>query len=317
MQAIAFDFEHKRSWALAPGEIAPAMAAGAYVWLDLDAPPSAAELAQWGAALPTDLRQDLANPAFVGHYARHPEALHLCLPCCAVSGGEPRPQRLDAVLREQMLLTVHGGPHPVIDAMRVDVETDFAEHARSPSFLLYELFDHALEQAAAAQGALSDEVAALQLELRGTLTEALFRRSGALGGALLDYRRHLLALRAILAELAGRRSRWVSEPTQQALGSMTGRAERLLEEVLADREILAETLSLNMSMIAFRTNQTIRRLTVVSIVFLPLTFLVGVYGMNFEHMPELGWRWGYAAFWLLALAITGGVVALLRRRDLL
>jgi magnesium transporter len=72
-----------------------------------------------------------------------------------------------------------------------------------------------------------------------------------------------------------------------------------------------------MSLVAHKTNRTMSRLTVVSIIFLPLTFLCGVYGMNFEVLPEKDWDYGYLYFWMLVAAITGGLLWLMRRNKVL
>jgi magnesium transporter len=87
--------------------------------------------------------------------------------------------------------------------------------------------------------------------------------------------------------------------------------------MLVDRDILSESMNLYMSLVSHRTNQVMKKLTAVSVVFLPLTFLVGVYGMNFEILPELRWRFGYAYFWALVAAVVGGLLLLLRRSRLL
>jgi magnesium transporter len=63
-----------------------------------------------------------------------------------------------------------------------------------------------------------------------------------------------------------------------------------------------------------RLNEVMKTLTVVATLFIPLTFLVGVYGMNFQHMPELRWRWGYPAVWGVMLAVTAGLLLWFRRR---
>ena len=63
--------------------------------------------------------------------------------------------------------------------------------------------------------------------------------------------------------------------------------------------------------------EVMKKLTVVNVVFLPLTFLCGIYGMNFDRLPELHWNLGYAWFWLLVAVIVTGVVALSRRARLL
>jgi magnesium transporter len=84
-----------------------------------------------------------------------------------------------------------------------------------------------------------------------------------------------------------------------------------------DRDILSDSLNNYMSMVAHRTNRVMGKLTVVSVIFLPLTFLCGVYGMNFEVLPELKWEWGYYAFWGAVGAIVLGLGAVMRRMRLL
>jgi len=121
----------------------------------------------------------------------------------------------------------------------------------------------------------------------------------------------------VLTDLASRKSRFVSEATQPFLANMVGTVERVLQDLLADREILSDSLNLHMSAVSHRTNEVMRRLTVVSVLFLPLTFLVGVYGMNFDDQPELHWRIGYPLFWLVAFGITATLLVLLGRKKLL
>lgn len=72
--------------------------------------------------------------------------------------------------------------------------------------------------------------------------------------------------------------------------------------------------NLQLSLASQKTNQVMRILTVFSAFFLPLTFLVGVYGMNFEFMPELAWRWGYPGIWVVMILVTVGIAAWFRHR---
>ncbi|HEY5825915.1 MAG TPA: CorA family divalent cation transporter, partial [Cyclobacteriaceae bacterium] len=57
-----------------------------------------------------------------------------------------------------------------------------------------------------------------------------------------------------------------------------------------------------------RMNEVMKVLTVISTIFMPLTFIVGVYGMNFDFMPELNWKWGYGMVWAIMIAITVGMI---------
>ena len=61
-------------------------------------------------------------------------------------------------------------------------------------------------------------------------------------------------------------------------------------------------------------NQIIQVLTIISTIFIPLTFIVGVYGMNFRHMPEIYWKHGYTAIWVLMALITGGLLYYFKRK---
>lgn len=94
---------------------------------------------------------------------------------------------------------------------------------------------------------------------------------------------------------------------RENLDAMFTWADELLEE-------LDTLLSLQLGLASHRTNQTMRMLTVISAFFLPLTFIVGVYGMNFRHMPELDQRWGYPAALLLCLGVAIGIGAWFRRQ---
>jgi magnesium transporter len=74
------------------------------------------------------------------------------------------------------------------------------------------------------------------------------------------------------------------------------------------RELLSSSLDAYLSVVSNRMNEVMKTLTLVSTVLLPMTFVAGVYGMNFDHMPELHWKYGYAVAWALMLTIGGGMV---------
>ncbi len=97
------------------------------------------------------------------------------------------------------------------------------------------------------------------------------------------------------------------QDVRENLDAMFTWADELLEE-------LDTLLNLQLGLASHRTNQTMRMLTVVSAFFLPLTFIVGVYGMNFTYMPELNQRWGYPGALLLCLAVALGIGLWFRRR---
>jgi magnesium transporter len=118
----------------------------------------------------------------------------------------------------------------------------------------------------------------------------------------------------LLSELGNRRSAYVNESTQPALITMSETLERLGGDLTTEREVLNETLNLYMGMVSHRTNKVVNRLTIISVIFLPLSFLCGVYGINLKGAPEFEWEHGYLYFWVLCIMITVGLLYFMRRR---
>jgi magnesium transporter len=227
-------------------------------------------------------------------------------------------ERVSVTLGERFMVTIHRGRVQFLDGVRQDYRADFVSFAKTPSFLLYEIWDHLIANYLDAQTIMGDRVERLQDELRReTVDDGVFARVSALGADLLHFRKLLLPVRATLADMSTRRSLVLSEATQTFLANMVGTVDHLLQDMLVDRDILTEALNLHMSMVSHRTNQVMKKLTVVSVVFLPLTFLVGVYGMNFEIFPELRWHYGYVYFWGLVVAAVATLLYVLRRSRLL
>jgi magnesium transporter len=93
-----------------------------------------------------------------------------------------------------------------------------------------------------------------------------------------------------------------SDPIAQDAIDMYRRIETMIEDV---NERSVSLINLNLSVSSQRSNEVMRFLTIYSAFFMPLTFLVGVYGMNFQFMPEINWRWGYAFCWFLMIGMAG------------
>jgi magnesium transporter len=98
------------------------------------------------------------------------------------------------------------------------------------------------------------------------------------------------------------------------LQDVVDNASRLAYNANQMYEDAKNLLTIHLSLASHRTNEVMRVLTIFSVFFMPLTFVVGVYGMNFRHMPELGWQLGYGAVWVLMIIITGIIFAWFRRK---
>ena len=318
---VALDFKNKRETAIALHAATAAMTDGLFVWVDLDVgdrEEARQVLSTLGLVSDEVIDMSLRDEPST-QYGRHDGYVHLVVSGYRQVEDDFRLERVSVTLGERFLLTIHAGPVAFLQGVRSEYSRDFLRFAHTPSFLLYEIWDHLITNYLDVQQAMGDRVERLQEELHGgdEVDDSVFGRVSRLGADLLHFRKVLLPTRATLADLSTRRTLLLSEATQRLLGNMVGSVDHLLQDMLVDRDILSESLNLYMSMVGHRTNKVMKKLTGVSVVFLPLTFLVGVYGMNFENLPELKWRFGYGYFWILVTVVVGGLLVLLRRGRLL
>ena len=89
---------------------------------------------------------------------------------------------------------------------------------------------------------------------------------------------------------------------------------QVMEIIETQREMGASLTDLYMSSISNRLNEVMKVLTILASVFIPITFLAGVYGMNFDYLPELHWKFAYPLFWLVCIGVTAALLVYFRRR---
>jgi magnesium transporter len=318
MHVVDFDFVNKVEKTISFEQAHAAMAAGRFVWIDLTAYDrnEASTLLQALQIIAEETIDDALRNEPATQHARYENYIHIVLSGCRQRKQNFDLERVDVILAERFMVTVHRGPVAFLSSVRRDYRSDFLRFARSPSFLIYELWDHLLENYLHVQKLMEERVEFLQNELRGEVDDGVFARLSELGADLLHFRKVLLPARAVLTDLSSRRSLFISEATQPFLANMVGTLEHVLQDLLVDRDILSESLNLYMSVVSHRTNEVMKRLTVVSVIFMPLTFLCGVYGMNFAVLPELQWKFGYGLFWGVALVIVVTLSLLMRRAKL-
>jgi magnesium transporter len=314
-----FDFANKLERQIPMSMIKPSMKSGKFVWVDVDVAnveEARQNLTTLDLCAPEILEDALTrDPAT--QLSRYDDYIHIVMSGCRLQGDKFDLERVDVIVGESFMLTLHKGRPVFLEAVRRAYRADFLRFAKSPSFLLYELWDHLIDNYLSIQGRLELRVERIQAALIGEIDDSIFRQISELSVDLLELRKVVLPARTVLTDLSSRRSIFVSEATQPFLANMVGTLERVLQDVLVARDILSGSLDLYMSMVSHRTNRVMNRLTVVSVIFLPLTFLCGVYGMNFEILPETKWEHGYLFFWLMTGSIVGGLVWLLRRSKLL
>ncbi len=319
--AVALDFATKQHRKISIDEVKEAMdGERKFVWIDVDIAnreEARKILTKVEYMYAPEILEDALSREPATQIGRYENFLHLVLSGCRLSGHKFDLERVDVMMGEKFLLTLHRGQPVFLEAVRKSYVQDFIRFAQSPSFLLYELWDCLVDNYLSVHKKFEERVDEVQRRLVGEVEESIFGEASELGADLLHLRKVVLPARSVLTDLSTRKSAFVSEATQPYLNNMVGTIERVLQDVLVDRDILNGSLNNYMSLVAHKSNKTMGKLTVVSIIFLPLTFLCGVYGMNFEYLPELNWRGSYFVFWGAVVGIAAALLYFMRRNKLL
>lgn len=179
-------------------------------------------------------------------------------------------------------------------------------------YLVYTLIDAIVDNYFVILENLAERIERLEEELVANPGRETVGRLHALKREVIFLRKSIWPLREVISGLERRESSLVREETVVYLRDVYDHTVQIIDTVETFRDILAGLLDIYLSTISNRTNEVMKVLTIIATLFMPLTFIVGLYGMNFRYMPELEWRWGYPAVLLLMLVVVGGMLKFFR-----
>jgi magnesium transporter len=121
-------------------------------------------------------------------------------------------------------------------------------------------------------------------------------------------------LREVVSGLQRGESPLVKRETWVYLRDVYDHTIQVIDTIETYRDMLSSMLDIYLSSLNIRLNEVMKVLTIIATIFMPLSFIVGIYGMNFHNMPELDWRWGYPLLLILMTVLAGGMLFLFRRK---
>lgn len=218
---------------------------------------------------------------------------------------------IDFFLGEEHLITVHRGAVPVLDRVLEHAETFLA---RGAEWTLHAILDVSVDQIFPVVDALSDELEQLEDAMLSDIRPQQLQRLYAAKRALVALHKTVSPERDVVRGLA-RLEAFVEPDAYMYFQDVGDHLARLADQIDTYRDVASGTMDIYLSAQSNRMNQIMKQLTVVATIFMPLTLISSIYGMNFKFMPELGWRYGYAGVWVAMALIATGMVVYFRRRD--
>jgi magnesium transporter len=225
-----------------------------------------------------------------------------------IDAGQLVDEQVSLFVRDGLVITFQQGQGDVWDRIRLRLEQGGSLlRQRGAGYLAYSLLDAIVDHCFPVLEHYGDELAEIEDELLANATPKLANRIHAIKRALTILRRVLWPMRDLVVAVRDERPVWLDEQSLTYLRDVHDHVLRVIDLVETFREMANGLSDLYMTQQSHRMNEVMKVLTVMASLFIPITFLAGVWGMNFQNMPELGWRYGYP----LALSVFALVVVLL------
>ncbi len=205
--------------------------------------------------------------------------------------------------------------HDVFDPVRVRLRNGRGyARTRGHDYLAYSLIDAGVDHFFPVLELLGDAVEELEDELLEHPSRESLIKLQELKRALLFLRRNAWPVRELVTSLTRDESGLIKPETKIFLRDCYDHTIQIMDVIEGYRDIATGMMDIYLSSLGMRTNEVMRVLTVVSTIFIPLTFIVGLYGMNFEYMPELKTRYGYPVTVGVMVLLAIGMLAVFRKK---
>ena len=216
--------------------------------------------------------------------------------------------RMILVLGADFVLTYHTTDLDIVKYVREQLDEAFRKWGKTQSFIAFLFLQKCMYDYAHLNLANDNFLDSMQSRVLKGDPDELAADISTAGGNIVTLKKLASSLYIVLMQVATKRSVFVSEEGRLFYREMLDSASAVRESIDSSRDLLDGITAGVQAQSAHRTSEIARVLTVVSSIILPLTLLTGIYGMNFEFMPELSWRWSY--FVLLYILLTIGLTLL-------
>jgi magnesium transporter len=221
-----------------------------------------------------------------------------------------RTEQVSIILGNRFVISFQEPDGDVFDAIRDRIRTGRGRIRKMGSdYLAYSLLDAVVDHYFLVLESLGEEIENLEEEVLEDPSSKTIQKLHEMKRQLLFIRKSVWPVRELVNGMERSESDLIQANTHIYLRDVYDHTIQIIDMMETMRDMNAGLFDMYLSSLSNRLNEVMKVLTIIATIFIPLTFIAGVYGMNFQFMPELKWRWGY--FYILGVMLTAGIFMLL------
>jgi len=224
-------------------------------------------------------------------------------------------EQLSIVFGKNYLITFQESPGDFFGDLRDEIKiADSVVRKMGPDFLACRIIDTIVDNYFNTVESFGDQIEDKEDELVANPTRGTLFSIQGIKKNMMQLRQYIWPVREILSDLSKKNSPLIKEETVAYFRDVYDRIFEAMDLIENTRDMVSGLIDIYLSSMSNKTNEVMKVLTVVATIFIPLTFIVGLYGMNFRNMPELNSDWGYPGVLLLMAAVAGGMLIYFRKK---
>jgi len=224
-------------------------------------------------------------------------------------------EQVSLILGARFLISLQEAPGDVFEPIRERlVKAKGRIRTRGCDYLAYTLIDAVVDHYFYILEKMGEQIEVLEDRLTDRPDADVVQELHNLKREALYLRKQVWPMREVLSRLTKGEFDLVQEENYRFWGDVYDHIVQLMDTIESYRDMLAGMMDLYLSTVSNRMNQVMKVLTIMATIFIPITFIVGVYGMNFKHMPELEWPWGYGLVWAVMVILVIAMLIIFKKK---
>jgi magnesium transporter len=229
--------------------------------------------------------------------------------------NETKTEQVSIILGTNYVISFQEDEGDVFDLIRERIRTDRGRTRKmGADYLAYTLIDAIVDNYFMVLEKIGERIEDIEDELVKNPTPEVLHTIHSLKRDLIYLRKSVWPLREVISRLERWESPLIDKSIDIYLRDVYDHTIQVIDALETFRDMLSGMLDIYLSSVSNRMNEVMKVLTIIATIFIPLTLVVGIYGMNFKYMPELQWPWGYPMVYVVMLAISGVMLVYFRRK---
>ena len=224
-------------------------------------------------------------------------------------------EQISFILGPRMVISLHEYEGDLFDPVRERIRKQKGRiRTKGPDYLFYALVDTIVDYYFNIFEVIGEKIEAMQEEVLERPRPEILNEIQTLRREMIDLRKSVWPLREIISSLVRGEPKLITDDVTLFLRDVYDHTIQVIDTIESFRDIISGMQDIYLSSMSNRMNEVMKVLTIIATIFIPMTFIAGIYGMNFKFMPELEWRWAYPALWLILLTIFISMVVWFKKK---